>query len=205
MGACAHFLLSALGPHPVHAASVWVCSRMHQLCCFRRLCLFGVLHALWLLCSFSLLFCRVLQGQGFDGDILFGVEGSKDSLTVCTLLGSESLYLFPPAAGGSVSDNGWAGHWSAPWQKCSPTFLYPCFEYWPKAKHAFLGCLGFFNLFRKPDSPYHVVSWSPVQTPRLSLFLFSNSLLLAAAEIYFACPIVLYLNSNKIVLQRKRN
>lgn len=103
------------------------------------------------------------------------------------------LYLIPSAAGGSISDDGWAGHWSA---SLAGMLLYLSLSLvWILAK-------GFFYLFLKPDSSYHMVASSPVQTPRLSLT--SNSLLLAAAKIDFACPIVLHLNSNKIVIQWKR-
>ena len=104
-----------------------------------------------------------------------------------------SLCLFPSAAGGSISDDGWARHWSA---SLAGMLLYLSLSLvWILAK-------GFFYLFLKPDSSYHMVASSPVQTPRLSLT--SNSLLLAAAKIDFACPIVLHLNSNKIVIQWKR-
>lgn len=74
-----------------HAFCLSLCEFMRALIrSFRGPCSSGVLHPLWLLHSFCLLFCRVSCGEGFDRDIPFLGECSKVSFCII----SETSHIF---------------------------------------------------------------------------------------------------------------
>lgn len=117
-----YFYTQFLGPiwhhaGPVHAASVseFICA--HTLLCLKDLD--GVLHPLWLLDSFCLLFHRAHYApkgelgwiHTFLGYVFPGLSLSA-YLSKCG-----SLYLFLSATIGGFSDDGWTGHWSMSVQK----------------------------------------------------------------------------------------
>jgi hypothetical protein len=79
----------------------------------RRPCFLGVLHPHWLLHSLSPLLQSFLNPEGSDlmETSHLGLTVPR-SLTLWSLPSCGSLYLFPSAAGGGFSDDGWARHWS---------------------------------------------------------------------------------------------
>lgn len=118
MEVCVHFLSQHwLDPGKLcacfHSLSEFACVSIGMVIS-RRPCFLGVFHHHWLLKSPLLQNFQRPEGEEFDGDIhlRLNVSLTAGSFTPCTPFSSGSLYLFPSAAGGRFSDDGWARHCS---------------------------------------------------------------------------------------------